>query len=143
MIDKKEEEEKVPKNYFSLRFECFQSKTSHPSRPLRLRLWLLEICSGTVYKHLCVCVWGGGADAKKILSQTFLGPFRPQKFQGPPFCHKNYGSTGPTEEHVNSIFTGKFVVFFSRPPYKGQKFQGPPFCFRPPTSVCERSLLCL
>ena len=78
-----------------------------------------------------------GAWCKKIYRENFSGPpFRPQKkFQAPPFCHENYGST-PIEKHVNSIFTGKFVVIFFRAPLTRVKnFKSPPFCIRPPLQV--------
>ena len=71
-------------------------------------------------------VRGGGADAKmryercdifgplSLLqtSKNFRAPFSPWKLRVNP---------GPKEKHVNSFFTGKFVVIFSRPPLQGSK----------------------
>ena len=75
-----------------------------------------------------------GHDAKAFYHENFLGPpFKPHKFQGPFLPWKLW--VNPIEKHVNSIFTGKFVIIFQALPLQEFKhFEGPP------TSVCEWSL---
>ena len=63
--------------------------------------------------------------------------------KGGGWCKKSYRIFFPwklrvnlIEKHVYSIFTGKFVVFFSRPLTMVNNFKGPPFYIRTPlTSV--------
>ena len=73
-----------------------------------------------------------------------------KNFQPPPPTSRNFRApflpwklwVNPIEKYVKSIFTGMFVVIFSRLSLQGRKFKGPPFCIRfPLTSVCELSLI--
>ena len=80
----------------------------------------------------------GGSDAKIFYRKIFLPPPPSdlKKFQGPPFWHAWKLRVNPIKKHVNSIFSGKFVVFFFKAPLQGSKtgvknFKGPPFCIRP------------
>ena len=61
----------------------------------------------------------GGADAKHFYREN---PLRPQKFQGPLAMIL---WVNPIEKYVNSVFTRKFVVFFSRPLTRVNNFKGP------------------
>ena len=70
---------------------------------------------------------GGGPDAKKIIVNIFHPPaFKPQ------ITWKLW--VNPIEKHVNSIYTGKFVViFFKAPPphTKVKNFKDPLFVSAP------------
>ena len=80
---------------------------------------------------------------KKIITKIFCPPppFSPQKISGPTLLPRKI-QVNLIEKHVNSIFTGKFVLIFFSPPYKGQKFSGSSFLHQIPlTSVCEWSLM--
>ena len=71
---------------------------------------------------------------KKNCCRNFFGdPLQTsKKFQGPPFLPWKLW-VNPIQKHVNSIFTGKFVVMFFKVPLTRVKyFKGPPFCIRPP-----------
>ena len=84
-----------------------------------------------------------GPDQKKKYRENFFGApfhaFRPQKKkkknQPPYFAMKITGQ--PHRKHINSIFTGKFVVIFFRAPplTRIKNFKGPLFTSAPPLQV--------
>ena len=77
----------------------------------------------------------GGLMQKDFITKSFCPP-APPKISEPLFCHENYRSY--IEKHVNSIFTGKFVIFFKAPPLTRVKnFKGPLFASGSP---CEQFL---
>ena len=60
-------------------------------------------------------------------------PLRPQKISGPPPLLPWKLRVNPIEKHVNSIFTGKFVViFFKAPLTRVKSIRGPIFASGPP-----------
>ena len=67
--------------------------------------------------------------------------FIAKHFQGPLPLQTSKNCRAPfLPWKLNSIFTGKYRVIFSRSPLTRVKhFKGPPFCIRPPplTSACE------
>ena len=80
-----------------------------------------------VFRDRSQTLVSGGAWCKKKYSDIFSGPLRTLKNSGlPPFLPWKF-RVNTIEEHVNSIFTGKFVVFscfsrrVSRPPLQGSK----------------------
>ena len=70
----------------------------------------------------------GVAWCKYSLLQIYFGPpLRPQK-------NSWKLRVNPIEKHVNSIFTGRSVIF-SRPPLQGSKILTAPFLNQPPLQV--------
>ena len=84
----------------------------------------------------------GGLMQKNIIEKIFRSPPTSKNFSPPFFffCLENY-RVNPIQKHVDSFFTGEFVVFFFKTPLQGSDILRAPFLHQVPTSVCERSLI--
>ena len=80
-----------------------------------------------------------GLMQKKSSRKFFGAPFQTSKISDPLFVDMKIMGQ-PHRNHINSIFPGKFVIFF-KPPPPVKTFKGPTFCIRSHlTGVREWSL---